>query len=455
MKKILTILVIGLLLMPNTAFALTEGKKAADQLREIAVTSGVGLYADEFEQGRYVYKGTISDQFENYSANNWIKFNGELWYIIAVEADDILKIVLPPVRLPRGIPEPHEKATPGKKPAREAIITGEDKPFVSEMNHQLLASVTFPTMFDPGYGSNIPGVTESGSIVGTRGSTNPNDYCYANRFEDGDPYVYYQGCNVWGSNTTTLNSAGTSAVTQYNGKNLPSEEAYINTFLNGEYYNSIGSDKEYIVEHLFNVGWIDYDSTITQALQEDKANKWLGKVGLLSMSDFVKSCNEGVCTNFSNGIMSCLTGYDNASYLVGDDTASYLVGATTLINPMNPGNDWLGLGEYFSYYGLNYIVNNPGYTYSSRDMLMRPALYLTDCITLTGVGTFDEPYKINDFECSIDEPNNTPDKTETVKVPATDAFIPLIISSVALLLIITGITGYYFINKRKQFSRVN
>ena len=38
---------------------------------------------------------------------------------------------------------------------------------------------------------------------------------------------------------------------------------------------------------------------------------------------------------------------------------------------------------------------------------------------------------------------------ETVTVPATDAFIPLLISCIASLLILIGITGYYFANKRK------
>ena len=38
---------------------------------------------------------------------------------------------------------------------------------------------------------------------------------------------------------------------------------------------------------------------------------------------------------------------------------------------------------------------------------------------------------------------------ESVKVPATDAFISLIISCIASLLILIGITGYYFANKRK------
>jgi len=51
------------------------------------VTSGDGLYADGFEEGRYVYKGASPD--------NYITFNGEEadWRIISVEKDGTLKII--------------------------------------------------------------------------------------------------------------------------------------------------------------------------------------------------------------------------------------------------------------------------------------------------------------------------------------------------------------------------
>lgn len=54
------------------------------ELEELKVTSGEGLYIDTFEENRFVYKG------EN--PNNYITFNDELYYIIAIEPDDSLKI---------------------------------------------------------------------------------------------------------------------------------------------------------------------------------------------------------------------------------------------------------------------------------------------------------------------------------------------------------------------------
>ena len=49
------------------------------------VESGDGLYADEYESGKYIYKGT--------NPNNYITFNNETWRIISVEADGTIKIM--------------------------------------------------------------------------------------------------------------------------------------------------------------------------------------------------------------------------------------------------------------------------------------------------------------------------------------------------------------------------
>ncbi len=49
------------------------------------VTSGDGLYADTYEERRYIYKGA--------NPNNYINFNNELWRIISVESDNTIKIL--------------------------------------------------------------------------------------------------------------------------------------------------------------------------------------------------------------------------------------------------------------------------------------------------------------------------------------------------------------------------
>ena len=49
------------------------------------VTTGDGLYADEYESGKYTYKGA--------NPNNYITFNNETWRIISIGADNTIKIM--------------------------------------------------------------------------------------------------------------------------------------------------------------------------------------------------------------------------------------------------------------------------------------------------------------------------------------------------------------------------
>ena len=49
------------------------------------VTTGDGLYEDEYEDGRYFYKGV--------TPNNYINFNNETWRIISIERDGRIKII--------------------------------------------------------------------------------------------------------------------------------------------------------------------------------------------------------------------------------------------------------------------------------------------------------------------------------------------------------------------------
>ena len=56
-----------------------------NDLKALAVTEGDGLYADEYESGRYFYKGA--------NPNNYITFNNETWRIISIESDGSLKIM--------------------------------------------------------------------------------------------------------------------------------------------------------------------------------------------------------------------------------------------------------------------------------------------------------------------------------------------------------------------------
>ena len=57
----------------------------SDDLKALAVTEGDGLYADEYESGKYFYKGA--------NPNNYITFNNETWRILSIDSSGRIKIV--------------------------------------------------------------------------------------------------------------------------------------------------------------------------------------------------------------------------------------------------------------------------------------------------------------------------------------------------------------------------
>ena len=64
---------------------ITSLPSTSDDLKDKVVTSGDGLYKDEYEDGRYFYKGA--------NPNNYIRFNNELWRILSIENDGSMKII--------------------------------------------------------------------------------------------------------------------------------------------------------------------------------------------------------------------------------------------------------------------------------------------------------------------------------------------------------------------------
>ncbi len=308
------------------------------ELKNTSITQGEGLYKDTTEEGRYIYKGK--------KPNNYITFNGEEWRIIAIEKDNTVKII----------------KTEG----------------------------TIGTAFDPGYVTNIPGTTITNSVEGTRYSNSSTDYCH---YSDANSPEQYNGCNVWGSKSTMLNQAGvniTSMPKEVGSSatyTLPEKEAYINTYLNSEFYNNLNEKSQKLVEtHLWNVGIIKNQNgqTLEIDLSQEQAYKWRGKVALLNATDYVKSnTNTEMC------------GSINLNY----DTGSYEICKTT---------NWLSYESYnwtmsaysqtnrsryvWTVYPAGYFTGNSAQTTYG----FHPALYLSSNIHLKGDGTSDSPFIINE-----------------------------------------------------------
>lgn len=87
-KAFILIGVITLLLIGNQIpVQAATIEKTKDTLIKTTVTTGDGLYKDEYEEGRYIYKGA--------NPNNYLTFNDESagWRILSIEKDGTLKII--------------------------------------------------------------------------------------------------------------------------------------------------------------------------------------------------------------------------------------------------------------------------------------------------------------------------------------------------------------------------
>ena len=315
------------------------------------VTTGDGLYKDDSVEGvdnndgttsyRYVYKGV--------SPNNYIKLGDDMYRIIALESDGTLKVI----------------------------------------KNEKVGNI----LFDPGYKTSISNVTAAYSIEGTRYSSVSTDYCYQN---SGTESQYY-GCNVWGSNTTTLDT-NESTVTQMPREvggtlyNLPSTEAYINTYLNGTWYNSLSIDvQNLITTHMFNVGSVKYNvssQSLDTDITQESTYKWNGKVGLMNPTDYVKS---------NSNIDTCGTVYLSSNWGGNYETCKTTTWIYNVFPKNSNYNSWTIAPISGSSYNVWYVYSDTGDLCFEDDNARFnegtvPVFYLNGEALLTGSGTEEDPY---------------------------------------------------------------
>jgi len=300
--------------------------------------SGVdGLYTDPVESGRYVYRGADPDNYI------WLDLNGdttktdnETYRIMSVESDDTIKVVA---------------------------------------QNELRSIV-----FDPGYKTAIDGVTSTNSNEGTRYSSTSTDYCYISSASS------YNGCNAWGSSTTTLDANGNNVtvmpreVGDSTTYTLPSTEAYLNTYLNTTFLSSIDTDlQNKIATHTFNIGPLKNasDQTLATDISQESAYKWNGKIGLMNATDCVRASTNSSCTNV-------YAYFDTSGCYSNSDTHNYLFHSYAWT--MSPDSGWSAVWYvHSSYFYSSYARSSHG---------VWPSFYLTSDISLSGKGTSGEPYEI-------------------------------------------------------------
>ena len=244
------------------------------------VTSGDGLYEDEYEEGKYTYKGA--------NPNNYVTFNNESagWRIISINSDGTIKIM------------------------RTADI-------------------------------------------------NINDNL------------------AWDTS----------------GNNNWARPANLNTYLNSTYYNGLSSTAQsQIVAEDWSIGAVTRDNNdLSDQINDENGTKWNGKVALATVSEYIRSnSNKSSCGTFglnSDNFSSCRVTtwmyyssdswwtlspnayYSDSSY----DSTYYIAGSDHLI----PGS-----------------ILNSSISASTTDFAVRPVVYLSSEVTLSGSGTQSDPYQI-------------------------------------------------------------
>ena len=214
-----------------------------------------------------------------------------------------------------------------------------------------------------------------------RYSSTSTDYCTS-----------ANGCDVWGSKTTTLDTNGNN-VTQMPREvggtlyNLPDAEATLNTYLNNDWYNSLSSNvQNIVVSHMFNVGAAKYDETnLSNTISQEKAYKWKGKVGLMNPSDYVKASTNSACDSV-NAYKSNSSCYNNSA------THNWIYAG-----PAARDYSWTIAPFSSSYAGSVFRVYSDGFLggpNANRSNGAAPVLYLSSDISLEGDGTSNSPYTV-------------------------------------------------------------
>ncbi len=210
-------------------------------------------------------------------------------------------------------------------------------------------------------------------------------YCsYA--YRDGE----HLGCNVWAITDNYDNHSSSTGGT----KGPVTKDSEIKTYLNTTYYNSIVANKEAIEYHNFYYGSVyDKAENETEVVNEEKKYATKSYIGLINTSDFLKTnTNTEYCgknphnpwANFaSNNCVS--TGWMHRVSITG--SWSYT------LNP-NFSNGYTVTSGAVQTFRMNGYFQ-PQYPKNVYSIV--PALYLKSDILLSGDGTQENPYTIENY----------------------------------------------------------
>ncbi len=167
------------------------------------------------------------------------------------------------------------------------------------------------------------------------------------------------------------------------GNNNWARPATLNTYLNGTYYNGLNATaKSQIVAKDWSIGDVTYgNNDLADQINDENGTKWNGKVALVTMSEYLRSNNNksscGTFSLYNSNYSSCR----NTNWMYINDSWW-----TLSPDADSAGNDVfaVGYGDFGSGIGGAGRMNDA----------VRPVVYLSSEVTLSGSGTQSDPYQI-------------------------------------------------------------
>ena len=297
------------------------------------VDSGDGLYEDEYEPGRYIYRGS--------NPNNYIEFNGELWRIVAKETDGTYKIIRNEL-LPQN--------------------AGYTTMAYDASNHRSTANNTYCEY--PYYGCGVYAAvggtfrTPSGSKQGT-----VTEDSTIKEYLNGE--YYNSGLNSTAQGQMTAHTFNIGAV-EYLDESGAAADSISKNLAGEKMYTWTG-----------NVGLANVSDLLRASTNSmcKSATDQLSKLMSSEASEWVSTCDSWMTD------LPDQTGYWTINAF-GSESGSFLGSSDSALA-------WRAA----SYGGFEGLVGSSAYDDGSDGA--RPVLYLKSDITLTGEGTSSNPFTIS------------------------------------------------------------
>ena len=167
------------------------------------------------------------------------------------------------------------------------------------------------------------------------------------------------------------------------GNNNWARPATLNTYLNGTYYNGLNATaKSQIVAKDWSIGDVTYgNNDLADQINDENGTKWNGKIALVTMSEYLRSNNNksscGTFSLYNSNYSSCR----NTNWMYINDSWW-----TLSPDADSAGNDVFAVdyGDFGTGIGGAGRINDA----------VRPVVYLSSEVTLSGSGTQSDPYQI-------------------------------------------------------------